>query len=58
VASWRDATDGDSRATPRVPGAGAVDPATADLFNQTILETEKQAWILEAETAPTGAGGP
>jgi starvation-inducible DNA-binding protein len=34
---------------------GAVDSATADLFNQTILEIEKHAWMLEAESAPTGA---
>ena len=36
----------------------AVDPldsATGDLFNQTILDIEKHAWMLEAETAPTGA---
>jgi len=31
-----------------------LDPPTADLFNQTVVELEKQAWMLEAEVTPSG----
>ena len=31
-----------------------LDSPTADLFNQTVVEVEKHAWMLEAEVAPTG----
>jgi starvation-inducible DNA-binding protein len=31
-----------------------LDPPTADLFNQVVVEVEKHAWMLEAEVAPHG----
>ena len=33
----------------------ALDSPTADLFNQSVLDVEKHAWMLEAEVAPHGA---
>lgn len=31
-----------------------LDPPTADLFNQAVVDVEKHAWMLEAEVAPRG----
>jgi starvation-inducible DNA-binding protein len=31
-----------------------LDSPTADLFNQTVVDVEKHAWMLEAEVAPHG----
>jgi starvation-inducible DNA-binding protein len=31
-----------------------LDPPTADLINQTVVDVEKHAWMLEAEVAPHG----
>jgi starvation-inducible DNA-binding protein len=34
-----------------------LDSPTADLFNQTIVEVEKHAWMFEAELAPSRPDG-
>ncbi|GAB3444118.1 DNA starvation/stationary phase protection protein [Phycicoccus ginsengisoli] len=31
-----------------------LDPPTADLINQVVVDVEKHAWMLEAEVAPHG----
>ena len=36
----------------------AVDPPTDDLLNQTVVEVEKHAWMLESEVSPASTDAP